>query len=213
MSKIIVDAQLLLNTHRMYHGIMQYYYGVTKNLAQILGESLEQEASMLHTLYEIMNGCLKKSVSINKKASLRLEDYFLGSHQNPKKGLGHQKSLENDGIGLKLPLSDYCLVLKNQRKAYKALMTNASKIKSTLHMMFMDDATKENPDCAESIWLLLESLAIPIELIGSIDDKLLRILEDFTNNHLKEEDQEDPINAIAFLHDLDQKAGTCALKV
>jgi hypothetical protein len=199
MSKLIVDAQLLLNIHRMYHGIMEHYYGVTRDLAKALEEQAQQGPSTFDACYKTMNDSLRKSIALHKKASLRLENSFLGF----KKDTQHPSSVEH-GIGLTLPLSDYGLVLKDQQKAYKSLTEHASHMKYLLYMMLMDDHAT-NKGCVEKIYLLEGSLSVLLLLAENVV-KILEMIEGYVLNHLQEKAEEAFINGMEFFKYLEGQA-------
>ncbi len=199
MSTMIVNAQLLLNTHRTCHGLIEHYYGAVKNVLYTLGKRLEGQPSMVHRFYQSVGKYLRESVSDNKNAGFRLEHCFLGSVKpkgsaTPRK---HLKLVENRP-GLTLPLSDCCVVLKDQSKMYKGLREKTLMVKYYLYMVLMDYSAKENPDAAKSIHPFIEGLTEPLIVIKGICQNL-KILEDCAVNGLQKQNHKGFVNGMGLL--------------
>ncbi len=205
MSKIIVDAQVLLNTHRMYHGLMENYYAVTVNLAHPLKEHFQKENTMFDIFYETMNESLISSVAMHKETSTQLESCFLNADQGTD-SIKLPPSVEQ-GIGLTLALRDYWLILKDQRKAYRALMRKASHMHYSLHGMLMGTDVPKNQACVKQLYLVEESLTVLILLMENVL-KLFKMIEDYTANRLKKKTGESFIHGVAFFEFLAQQAAS-----
>ncbi len=205
MSKIIVDAQVLLNMHRMYHGLIEHYYAVTVNLAHPLKEYFQKENKTFDTLYETMNESFLTSVAMHQEASTELESRFLNSDQ----GVDAIKlpPSAKQGIGLTLALRDYGLLLKDQKKAYRALMRKASSMHHALHEILRGTDVPKNQACVEQLYLVEESLSVLILLMENVF-KLFKMIEPYVANRLKKKSGKAFIHGIEFFEFLGQQAAS-----
>lgn len=194
MLKIIKDAQLLLNMHRVCHSILQHHYFHLEHVASTQKHGFQRQSFMVRHYHQALEGHLEQSVSLYKQAAHFVEACFRdpinqqGSESS--KGVGHLK-------GLTVVLSDYASVLTDQRKVYTALEEHLSEMNYWLDIMLIDCGVKENPLCASTIHHFREHLTETRVFLERISEVLKRLEHECLS--LSKKKDQSYVDAIALM--------------